>query len=130
MSCPECKKDVNMLLAVFWNGSHWHRSCAVMRQKKEIVKIEKKLASSSISQIHHAEQKILLEDSIQNLKCLIKVNNSENEDAQKLGKIMIRHGFGERVDTHHLLEVGELSQKQIKASQEIKRLFGYVENEQ
>jgi len=123
MTCPQCKKDVDVYMAVFWNGTHWHRSCAVMFQKKEIVKIEKKLRSSAITQIQHAEQTNVLKDALIDLNCLNEIVDAENTDHQNLGKIMVRRGFGKRVDTNRLIESGELTHKQLEKAKEIRKLY-------
>lgn len=124
MTCPYCKKSVDLFLAVFWEGKHWHRSCAVMHQKKEIIKIEKKLKSSGISQIQHAELIPVLLEAKLNLNCLMRVQKEEENDQRILGKIMYNKGFGKRVDTQKLLESGDLTQNQIAATKKIKLLYG------
>jgi len=124
MTCSYCKKSVDMFMAVFWEGRHWHRSCAVMHQKKEIVKIEKKLKSSGISQIQHAELLPVLLEAKLDLKCLIGVEKDEVNDQRVLGKIMYPKGFGERTDTQKLIESGKIPQNQIEATKKIKSLYG------
>lgn len=123
MVCSFCKKEVDLNFAVFWNGAHWHRGCAVMFQKKEIVKIEKKLKSSGITQIHHAEQTLFLKEAKEDLKCLIKTAKEELKDIQELGKVMVRRGFGKRCDTNKRLESGKISHKQLEKIKEIKELY-------
>lgn len=124
MKCGDCHKNVDELLATFWNGKQWHRSCAVKYQKEYIDKLNKKIASSGISQVKHAEVQKELEEAKEDLKALIKIQKDEHHDTQCLGKIMVRHGFGKRVDTHRLLESGEISRKMIERASEIKELYG------
>lgn len=124
MTCPECRKVVQELMATYWNGSQWHRGCAVKYQKMIVSKLEKKLKSSGISQIKYLEVERDLEDAKEDLKALIQIQRDEQKDTQSLGKIMVRHGFGKRVDTHKLLESGTITQKMIEKSTEIKELYG------
>lgn len=123
MVCPECRRVVSELLATYWNGSQWHRGCAVKYQKGVVSKLEKKLISSGITQIKHAEIQIELEEAKEDLKALIQIQRDEHKDTQELGKVMVRRGFGKRVDTHNLLESGEITKKMIDRAAEIKELY-------
>ena len=123
MKCKVCRNNVDPLMATFWNGQRWHRSCAVKYQRSVIDKLEKKLSSSGISQIKYLElQKDLVEEK-EDLKCLIQTELEEQSDLQKLGSILVRRGFGKNVDTHSLLESGKITKKMISHSEDIKQLY-------
>jgi len=123
MTCPECRKNVDELMATYWNGHQWHRGCAVKFQQGQISKMEKKLKSSGISQIKYLEVQEEIKEAREDLKALKQIQKDENKDIQELGKIMIRRGFGKRIDTHKLLESGQITKKMIEKAEEIKELY-------
>lgn len=123
MPCPICRKEADIMLAVIYEGDRYHRSCLVQRLKKVIVSLEKKMTSPGISQINHAVSTRELDEKRLDLKAAERTYQEEKTDKQQLGKIMIRRGFGARVDTHKLLERGEVTKKQIDRAAEIKELY-------